>query len=63
MLESLIRSATGVEYKTIVTSIDEFNGDSIALNEKNGLEHARTLMKVKYKFDRWLNHPFYQVLL
>ena len=63
MLESLLQIATDEGYKTIVAGIDESNEGSIALHEKYGFEHAGTLMKVGYKFDRWLTLSFYQVML
>ena len=63
LLQELIGIATEREYATMVAGIDETNLGSIRLHEKYGFRHAGTIEKAGYKFGRWLNLAFYQLML
>lgn len=62
MLE-LIERAKEQGYHTMIGAIDLDNKGSIALHEKLGFEHAGTLKQAGYKFGRWLDFVFYQLIL
>jgi len=47
----------------MVGGIDASNGSSIALHERLGFRHVGTLPQVGFKFGRWLDLAFYQLLL
>lgn len=63
LLDQLVVMATEEGYKTIVAGIDASNDGSIELHKKKGFVHAGTIEKVGYKFDKWLDLAFYQLLL
>ncbi len=62
LLQAIINLAKEQQYKTMVAGIDADNQGSIALHKKFGFEHTGTLQKVGYKFERWLDLAFYQLL-
>ena len=47
----------------MVGGIDVTNTASIALHEKLGFTHAGTIRHAGFKFGRWLDLGFYQLLL
>ena len=47
----------------MVGAIDASNGGSITLHERLGFRHVGTLPQVGFKFGRWLDLAFYQLLL
>lgn len=47
----------------MVGGIDASNRASVALHEKLGFFHAGTIRHAGYKFGRWLDLAFYQLLL
>ena len=47
----------------MVGAIDSANADSIALHERFGFQSVGTLPQVGFKFGRWLDLRFYQLLL
>jgi phosphinothricin acetyltransferase len=47
----------------MVGGIDASNRASIALHEKLGFFHAGTVKQAGFKFGRWLDLAFYQLLL
>ena len=47
----------------MIGGIDATNAASIALHEQLGFRHAGTLPQVGFKFGRWLDLAFYQLLL
>lgn len=63
ILQEIISAARAQGYHVLVGGIDADNAASIRLHEKLGFVHAGTLKQVGYKFDRWLNLAFYQLVL
>ena len=47
----------------MIGGIDATNAGSIALHEQLGFKHVDTLPQVGFKFGRWLDLVFYQLLL
>ncbi len=62
-MHELIKRAKDQGYHTMIGAIDLDNKGSIALHEKLGFEHAGTLKQAGYKFGRWLDFVFYQLVL
>ncbi len=62
-MQQLIISARRQQYHTMIGGIDISNIASISLHEKLGFTHAGTIKQAAYKFDRWLDLGFYQLLL
>lgn len=63
LMRRLIAAATEQQYHTLIGGIDQSNAASIALHEKLGFVHAGTIAQAGYKFGRWLDLAFYQLLL
>lgn len=63
LLTELIAAATGLGLHALIGGIDASNEGSIALHEKFGFRHVGTLPEVGFKFGRWLDLAFYQLLL
>ncbi len=63
LLEALISRAEEQGYHTLIGGIDVGNAGSIALHEKLGFNHAGTIRQAGFKFGRWLDLAFYQLLL
>ena len=63
LMRKLIDAARSQEYHVMVGGIDAANRTSIALHEKLGFTHAGTIRHAGYKFGRWLDLAFYQLLL
>ncbi|WNC68951.1 N-acetyltransferase family protein [Thalassotalea nanhaiensis] len=63
LLEKVIEIAKKQQYHTIIGGIDISNAGSIALHEKLGFVHAGTIKEAGYKFGRWLDLGFYQLIL
>lgn len=63
LMQRLIAAATEQQYHCIVNGIDMSNTASIALHEKLGFTHAGTIKQAAFKFGRWLDLGFYQLLL
>lgn len=63
LLRALIDSARNNQFHTMIAGIDSTNNASIALHQQFGFEYAGTIQQVGYKFDRWLDLVFYQLLL
>jgi L-amino acid N-acyltransferase YncA len=63
LLEELIACARAQELHTLVGGIDSENRASIALHEALGFLHAGTIRQAGFKFGRWLDLAFYQLLL
>ena len=57
----LFRSRRGLH--CMIGGIDASNAGSIALHERLGFRHVGTLPQVGFKFERWLDLAFYQLLL
>jgi L-amino acid N-acyltransferase len=52
-----------VEHSVYVGGIDVANAGSIAMHEKLGFAHAGTIRQAGFKFGRWLDLGFWQLLL
>lgn len=63
LMQKLIEAAKEQQYHVMVGGIDITNTGSIALHEKLGFEHAGTIKHAGFKFGRWLDLGFYQLLL
>ena len=63
ILEQLIEKARGQDYHVLIGGIDATNQPSIALHEKLGFSHCGTIRQAGFKFGRWLDLSFYQLIL
>jgi L-amino acid N-acyltransferase YncA len=63
LMQHLITRATEQEYHALIGGIDATNLASISLHEKLGFVHAGTIRQAGFKFGRWLDLAFYQLLL
>lgn len=63
LLRVLIDKAEASGLHTIVAGIDSENAVSIGLHREFGFREAGTLSQVGYKFDRWLDLQFMQLIL
>jgi L-amino acid N-acyltransferase len=63
LMHELIASARRDHRHAMIGGIDAANTGSIRLHEQLGFRHAGTLPQVGFKFGRWLDLAFYQLLL
>lgn len=63
LVNALIIEAGRNDLHALIGGIDATNVGSIALHEKLGFRHVGTLSQVGFKFGRWLDLAFYQLLL
>ena len=63
LLQELVLLAEQQNYHTIIGGIDAENTTSIKLHQSLGFSHCGTIKQVGFKFDRWLNLEFYQLIL
>jgi L-amino acid N-acyltransferase YncA len=63
LMRALIEVAAEQQYHTLIGGVDVANGASIALHEKLGFRCAGTIRHAGFKFGRWLDLAFYQLLL
>jgi L-amino acid N-acyltransferase len=63
LLKRLIDAAIQQQYHVMVGGIDLTNAGSIALHRQLGFNHAGTIRQAGFKFGRWLDLGFYQLLL
>ena len=63
LLEKLIVLAEEQNYHVMVGGIDITNIGSITLHQKMGFVHSGTIKQVAFKFGRWLDLGFYQLIL
>lgn len=63
LMQQLILAATEQQYHTMIGGIDMTNTSSIALHEKLGFVHTGTIQQAGFKFGRWLDLGFYQLIL
>jgi L-amino acid N-acyltransferase len=63
LMKAIIERARTAELHTLIGGIDAANAVSIALHEKLGFTHAGTIKHAAFKFGRWLDLAFYQLIL
>jgi len=63
LLTAVIAAAQSQNYHALIGVIDTQNAASIALHKAQGFSHAGTLRQVGFKFGRWLDVDFYQLIL
>lgn len=63
LLQELIAAARQQQVHVMVGGIDMTNTGSIALHQSLGFEHAGTIRQAGFKFGKWLDLGFYQLLL
>src|SRR5437868_7878750 len=63
LMEPLIDAATELNMHTIVAGIDATNEVSIQLHKKFGFEEVAHFKQVGYKFNKWLDLKFLQLIL
>lgn len=63
LIGELIQRARTANLHALVGCIDASNAGSIALHKSLGFAHSGTFPQVGFKFGRWLDAAFYQLLL
>ena len=63
LMRQLIAAAKEQQYHCMIGGIDIANAGSIAMHEKLGFKHAGTVKQAGFKFGRWLDLGFWQLLL
>lgn len=63
LMRRLIERARAQDYHVLVGGIDLANTASIRMHEKLGFTFAGTVRQAGYKFGRWLDLAFYQLVL
>lgn len=63
LLAELIATATRHDHHTLIGGIDAQNAASIALHRRLGFEQCAHIRQAGFKFNRWLDLLFYQLLL
>jgi L-amino acid N-acyltransferase len=63
LMRELITRARTAELHTLIGGIDAANNVSISLHKKLGFAHAGTIQHAAFKFGRWLDLAFYQLIL
>lgn len=63
VLQEVIGAAQGQGYHMLVGVIDASNSVSIRLHEALGFMHCGTIRQAGFKFGRWLDVAFYQLVL
>ena len=63
LLQALIHLAKENNFQTMIGVIDAENSSSIFFHEQLGFTNAGTLKRVGYKFDRWLDTVYMQLML
>jgi L-amino acid N-acyltransferase YncA len=63
LLREIITAAQQQDYHVLVGAIDASNAVSIRLHEALGFTQCGTIRQAGFKFNRWLDLVFYQLLL
>lgn len=63
LLREIISEARAQNYHVLVGGIDSQNAISIHLHKRFGFGYAGTIRQVGFKFGRWLDLDFYQLIL
>lgn len=63
LLTKVIEAATQLNKHCVIAGIDATNATSIRLHEKLGFNEVAHFKQVGFKFNRWLDLKFYQLML
>lgn len=63
LLQNIIEAAREQNYHVLIAGIDSQNSISIQLHRRFGFVPAGTIRQVGFKFGRWLDLDFYQLIL
>jgi phosphinothricin acetyltransferase len=63
LLGDLIAEAVAQDLHVLIGAIDAANPASIALHKKFGFAHCASIHEAGFKFGRWLDVEFYQLIL
>jgi L-amino acid N-acyltransferase len=63
LLREIIATAQGQNYHVLVGCIDAANAVSVRLHETAGFAYCGTIRQAGFKFGRWLDLLFYQLIL
>jgi L-amino acid N-acyltransferase len=63
LLKEIIKCAEIADYHVLIGGIDASNRVSIKLHEKEGFVFCGTIRQAGYKFGKWLDLSFYQLIL
>ncbi len=63
LMHPLIEAAVKMDMHTIIAGIDAANGASLQLHKNFGFEEVAFFKQVGYKFKRWLDLKFLQLIL
>jgi phosphinothricin acetyltransferase len=63
LLQEVIAAAQGQSYHILVGGIDATNSASIRLHETLGFVYSGTIRQAGFKFGRWLDLSFYQLIM
>jgi len=63
LLQEIITAAQGQDYHTLIGCIDASNAVSIRLHQAAGFEPCGNIRQAGFKFGRWLDIVFYQLIL
>jgi L-amino acid N-acyltransferase len=63
LLGALIDAAKHQEYHMMIGGIDSSNSVSVRLHQSLGFTHCASIKHAGYKFGRWLDLEFYQLIL
>jgi L-amino acid N-acyltransferase YncA len=63
LMQRLVQSAIEQQLHSMIGAIDAANAQSVAFHEKLGFVHTGTIKEAGFKFGRWLDLAFYQLLL
>lgn len=63
LLQEIISAARGQDYHVLIGVIDSSNAVSVRLHEAMGFTHSGTIQQAGFKFNRWLDVAFYQLIL
>ena len=63
LLGAIIEAAKEQDYHVMIAGIDSENLASVRLHQGLGFTHCASIRQVGYKFGRWLDLEFYQLIL
>jgi len=63
LMKEIIQKARELNYHSIISVITDGNEISVKLHEKFGFKHAGCLKEAGYKFDKWIDVHYYQLIL